>query len=215
MPDVCRRAHVAVYCWAGWDRSTPAALYLASQGFKHTYDLGGLQNMQLRPSELSRVVAPASGTMDTVAATCSASDSDTALIHAASPTVVFAWMADGRSGCDGVVNSGAREDACGVCDGDGDRSGCSAEDEDEAGCTGSAVPLVILVLGLLVLAVSVAACVYKRVCCGMSAKERETSASAKEIVMAKRETPLPVAVLDIAVEKDVDLIVAKRISLDA
>mmetsp|Transcript_18397 Transcript_18397/g.48541 ORF Transcript_18397/g.48541 Transcript_18397/m.48541 type:complete len:353 (+) Transcript_18397:139-1197(+) len=41
--STCTEHKVAVYCWTGYDRSTPAAHNLESNGFSDVYDLGGLQ----------------------------------------------------------------------------------------------------------------------------------------------------------------------------
>lgn len=84
--DQCRNKRVAVYCWTGYDRSTPAAHQLESDGMEEVYDLGGLQF--LGPEGVPVSSSPAE---DTVACTGSSalgssssasSDSNTAKANA-------------------------------------------------------------------------------------------------------------------------------------
>ena len=39
----CTDQRIAVYCWTGYDRSTPAAQHIENDGHSNVYDLGGLQ----------------------------------------------------------------------------------------------------------------------------------------------------------------------------
>ena len=39
----CTDQRIAVYCWTGYDRSTPAAQQIENEGYTNVYDLGGLQ----------------------------------------------------------------------------------------------------------------------------------------------------------------------------
>merc|ERR1711865_805076 len=97
----CKDKHIAVYCWHGWDRSSPAALYLVSQGFSHIYDLGGLQYMG-DPDLSEAPVEPQP--------TCNgASKADVHAILAAGPKIMPDNIADGRKGCDGLINSGKKK----------------------------------------------------------------------------------------------------------
>lgn len=117
LPTDCKDAYIAVYCWHGWDRSSPAAMYLASQGFKHVYDIGGLQYMDVEASDLS--------TVGSAAKPCppGGSSANVAAILAAEPSEMPDSIVDGRKGCDGMINSGKMYDVCGICEGGGSPCG--------------------------------------------------------------------------------------------
>lgn len=126
LTDNCKDKYIGVYCWHGWDRSSPAALYLVSQGFQHVYDIGGLQYMG--NPDLSK--------SDETNPTCSGpSKAKVHLLKAAKPRKMPNNIADGRKGCDGMINSGKKRDSCKICGGKMvDTSSCpqSNTDEDKA-----------------------------------------------------------------------------------
>jgi len=50
----CENKKIGVYCWTGPDRATPTANALYRAGFKHVYDLGGLQLMKGMKTETGK-----------------------------------------------------------------------------------------------------------------------------------------------------------------
>lgn len=156
VPSDCKDAYIAVYCWHGWDRSSAAALYLASQGFKHVYDLGGIQYMNVPQGGLS--------TTETDAKPCPAggSSANVEAILAAGPIEMPDSIVDGRKGCDGMINSGKRYDTCGVCDGPSKGKECdssSASDairrQREVDAESNGIVITVCVLGAICLSIGV------------------------------------------------------------
>lgn len=155
IPADCKDAYIAVYCWHGWDRSSAAALYLASQGFKHVYDLGGIQYMNVPQGSLA--------TTETTAKSCpeGGSAADVEAIRAAEPTEMPDSFVDGRKGCDGMINSGKTYDVCGICDGPGSGKECdrttssseAAQRKREVDAESDGIIATVCVLGAICLSI--------------------------------------------------------------
>lgn len=100
--DACADKKVAVYCWTGYDRSTPAARKLENGGFSDVYDLGGLQYL-----------APEGAR---VASSSSADDDDVVYVACADDTAATNATAATISGGDGA-SDGADDDSKAGCSG--------------------------------------------------------------------------------------------------